>query len=197
MAIVDVSSLPVVPWKNGGGVTRNLAIWPAGAGFDDFVWRVSVADVERSGDFSVFAGVDRTILLLEGRGILLQGRDGPPHPLTKPFLPYTLRGDDPIHARLVNGRVRDFNVMVRRETGCATVDVWDRDGVLGHGSATAIFFCARGAFRVAPCDGEPFVVPAAHALTLNRIQAGLRVAPQAEDSVLIGAFLNSAQLTKV
>ena len=33
------------PWKNGGGVTREIAVEPPGAGFDSFGWRVSTAVV--------------------------------------------------------------------------------------------------------------------------------------------------------
>ncbi|HEV7980797.1 HutD family protein [Amycolatopsis sp.] len=55
-----------VPWKNGGGVTREVA-----GGFSDFGWRVSVADVSTSGPFSVFPGVDRTIMGVEGSGMVL------------------------------------------------------------------------------------------------------------------------------
>ena len=50
------------PWRNGGGVTRELASSPEGV--DDFDWRVSIAEVTASGDFSRFPGVDRTIVRL-------------------------------------------------------------------------------------------------------------------------------------
>ena len=32
----DLASTPSVPWKNGGGSTRELACWPQGAGMDGF-----------------------------------------------------------------------------------------------------------------------------------------------------------------
>ena len=54
-------------WKNGGGVTREVAAYPPGAGLDDFDWRVSMATVEAGGPFSVFPGVDRVLAVLEGR----------------------------------------------------------------------------------------------------------------------------------
>jgi uncharacterized protein len=201
MSVVDTSLLPPIPWKDGCGVTRNLAIWPEDAGFDDFAWRVSIADVESSGSFSVFPGVDRTLLLLDGDGMLLEGamyngHPGPAQLLTTPFLPYTLRGEDRIHAHLVNGRARDFNVMVRREIARARVEGWHGDETQAHDSAIAVFFCARGKFRVTPCDGESFVVPTAHALTLRNVEAGLRVTPESQQAVLIGAFLESAPSSK-
>ncbi len=59
------------PWKNGGGVALDLHVEPAGAGMDAFDWRASIALVQRSGPFSHFPGVDRTIVLLEGTGMRL------------------------------------------------------------------------------------------------------------------------------
>ena len=32
------------PWKNGGGVTRDVAIAPPDANLDTFDWRISFAD---------------------------------------------------------------------------------------------------------------------------------------------------------
>ncbi len=47
-------------------------MYPAGAALDEFLWRVSIADVERDGPFSRFPGIDRTIVLLEGAGMRLR-----------------------------------------------------------------------------------------------------------------------------
>ena len=58
--IVRYADAASVAWKNGAGVTRELASaardHPAG-GFD---WRISVADVDSSGDFSTFSGTGKT-----------------------------------------------------------------------------------------------------------------------------------------
>ena len=56
------AALPATPWKNGGGTTQEIAGWPAGAGLDAFGWRVSIACIAASGPFSVFAGIDRSIM---------------------------------------------------------------------------------------------------------------------------------------
>ena len=67
----DLRSVPAMPWKNGGGSTRELACWPPGADTSGFDWRVSVASIAAAGPFSVFAGVDRNIMLLDGDGVHL------------------------------------------------------------------------------------------------------------------------------
>ena len=50
-------------WKNGGGVTHEIIRVPAEG---DFHWRLSVAEIDRSGPFSDFTGYSRTMVLLAG-----------------------------------------------------------------------------------------------------------------------------------
>jgi hypothetical protein len=111
-----------MPWKNGAGRTTEIAAHPPGASLDAFVWRVSLADVERDGPFSRFPGIDRTIVLLEGAGMRLRGgaRDTE---LTNAFEPHAFSGDDKIDCALVAGSIRDFNAMFRRGRAHGTVAV--------------------------------------------------------------------------
>jgi uncharacterized protein len=62
--IVRFAELPLVAWRNGGGVTREVAV--AGSGGQDFEWRISIADVNAAGPFSAFPGIERIITLLDG-----------------------------------------------------------------------------------------------------------------------------------
>ena len=68
-SIVDPARIAKTPWKNGGGVTRELLTWPVA---DDWRVRVSIADVERDGRFSSFPGVRRWFAVLEGEGVRLR-----------------------------------------------------------------------------------------------------------------------------
>lgn len=60
-----------MPWKNGGGVTRELVKLPHPTDPARFLARLSIATVATSGPFSAFPGIDRTLLMLEGRGMRL------------------------------------------------------------------------------------------------------------------------------
>lgn len=111
-----------MPWKNGGGSTTELVIRPEGASVSDpFLVRVSIADVATSGPFSRFPGCDRHLVVLEGAGMVLDvaGRALP----LEPFRPVFFSGDDAAEGRLVNGPVRDFNVIVDRARLTATLSV--------------------------------------------------------------------------
>jgi environmental stress-induced protein Ves len=101
------------PWKNGGGTAIEIAMHPVGATLTTFVWRVSIADVTADGPFSLFPGVDRVIVLLSGAGMRIAG-DAHAAELRAPFEPYAFSGDDVVSCSLVDGPVRDFNVMSRR-----------------------------------------------------------------------------------
>ena len=102
-----------MPWKNGGGQTTEIAVHPAGASLADFDWRVSIADITADGPFSGFAGVDRTLVLLSGAGVRLTGTTHTAE-LRVPYEPYAFSGDDATACALVDGPVRDFNLMLRR-----------------------------------------------------------------------------------
>lgn len=107
---------PATPWKNGGGTTREVACWPPGAGLNDFDWRVSIATIAVGGPFSTFAGVDRTIMLLDGPGVRLRSQDGAiDHRLDRPWVPFAFSGDVALDCELLDGGgSSDFNVMTRR-----------------------------------------------------------------------------------
>lgn len=120
-----VAGLPETPWKNGGGTTCEVACWPAGAGLDGFDWRVSIATIAGSGPFSAYAGIDRTIMLLEGEGARLRSRDGSiDRQLDRPLAPFSFPGEAALDCELIGvAPSRDLNVMVRRDRLCAQVCV--------------------------------------------------------------------------
>jgi len=113
-----------MPWKNGGGLTREIVCQPAGAGMDTFDWRVSIAIVASDGPFSAFAGIDRVITLLRGGGMHLSSGDGAiDHRLDTPLQPFAFAGEARVEARLLAGGCDDFNVMTRRSACRADVRV--------------------------------------------------------------------------
>ncbi|MER5811985.1 HutD family protein [Streptomyces sp. NPDC002033] len=111
--ILRAEGRPAVPWKNGGGVTREIAARPEDAGTTGFDWRISLAEVAADGPFSEFPGIDRTLTLAEGAGMDLA--IGGEHRLVdERFAPRDFPGDVPTGCRLLDGPVVNFNVMYRR-----------------------------------------------------------------------------------
>jgi uncharacterized protein len=112
-----------MPWKNGGGITTEIAVYPEGSGLGDFDWRVSVADVTSQGPFSRFPGCERTIMLLEGSGMILDAGSNRNIELRQAFQPHRFSGDWDIVGKLLGGPVRDFNLIVRRGRAWGELEV--------------------------------------------------------------------------
>jgi environmental stress-induced protein Ves len=113
-ALLPAAARPALPWKNGGGVTREIAVSPPGAGLAGFDWRISMATVAAAGPFSMFPGIDRTLLVLEGGGLTLRIDGARVQVLEAGDEPVTFPGDVPVDAELRRGPVTDLNIMVRR-----------------------------------------------------------------------------------
>lgn len=100
-------------WKNGGGWTTELGIEPESANLNgEFDWRVSIADIEQDGPFSLFPGVERDLFLLEGAGMILD-IEGAEQCVDQTLQRIHFVGEARIDCRLIDGPTRDFNVMVR------------------------------------------------------------------------------------
>lgn len=90
VTVIRATDLPEMPWKNGGGTTREIAVFPPGA------------------------GMDRTLAVIEGRLAL----NGPDLDVTLDSTSAPLPFDAclPAEGRPLDGPVLDLNAMVRRET---------------------------------------------------------------------------------
>ena len=116
MQIIRYAELKPRPWRNGGGVTREVARFPEaggqGAADGSWDWRVSIAEMSKAGDFSAFPGMDRVLTVVDGE-LLLLSVDGAEHPLEK-YRPFRFSGDAAAAGALPTGDVRDLNVITRR-----------------------------------------------------------------------------------
>lgn len=114
MRIIRASECKTAPWKNGGGSTTEIAIGPPGTSLENFDWRVSMALVASDGPFSAFAGIDRTLAVVRGSGLVLTIGGDAPLTLSRGADPVSFPGDTRTSARLTTGEIIDLNVMTRR-----------------------------------------------------------------------------------
>jgi hypothetical protein len=102
-----------VAWKNGGGLTREVAVHPRGSDLDGFDWRISIAEIRAAGPFSLFPGIDRRMAVVSGAlSLAIDGR--PPVTLTPESDAVGFPGDVPAFAEPLGAPVTDLNVMTRR-----------------------------------------------------------------------------------
>ncbi|MBP0595148.1 HutD family protein [Paraburkholderia sp. LEh10] len=173
VSLIRGADLVASPWKNGGGVTREVAAFPVGAGLDAFVWRVSVADVAVAGPFSRFAGIDRTLVLLSGAGMLLDetGADAVTHALREPLDVARFEGETAIDARLVDGATRDFNLMVRRGAATGDVGIWRNAARAQLDADVVLLFCAQGSLDVTLGGQRAATLAASDTLRIDHARA--------------------------
>ena len=110
---IRLSDLPEKPWKNGGGVTTEIAVFPPGADMDTFDWRVSTALVAQDGPFSAFPGVTRWLFLSQGDGFVLDFADGTSLRIAESGPVHEFDGGIGTDCTLIGGESRDINVMAR------------------------------------------------------------------------------------
>jgi uncharacterized protein len=109
-------------------MTRVLAQDPADAAYDDFSWRVSLADIARSGPFSSFPGVQRQFVALGERRLTLTV-DGRPYALNR-FDTISFPGEAQTSCDLPAGAPASaLNVMAR--LGSVAAEVAVLNGALG------------------------------------------------------------------
>ena len=98
-------------WANGRGFTQEIVTWPSP---EEWAWRISLAEVNNDGPFSELAGVDRALAVASGKGMDLR-IDGVSVTVEK-FGSITFPGESAVVAELIDGPVRDLNLMVRRDS---------------------------------------------------------------------------------
>jgi environmental stress-induced protein Ves len=165
-------------------MTTEVAVFPPGAGLDDFDWRLAIADLDRSGPFSSFPGVDRLLMMLPPGSATLT-IDGLAHRLG-PLEVVRFRGESAVSTRLAGGPVRDLNLMARRGRVVATMTALDLTrrqevrveaggAVLCAIEGAAEVALEAGAATLAPGDSAVIETGAGHTTALLRPAKGRAV----------------------
>jgi environmental stress-induced protein Ves len=181
-------------WKNGGGRTTEVVVYPPHANLEGFIWRVSVADVARDGPFSTFPGVDRTLVLLAGAGFSLTGGDVPLE-LRAQYEPVTFAGDLALECRLHDGAVRDFNLMVRRGAARGELSVVREEAGTIKPARFRLCYVVAGTCECLVAGNVPLVLHDGDALVVDAEDAPpspLHVNPLTPDAVALTASIDLA-----
>jgi len=145
-----------MPWKNGQGTTTEIAVAPAGAGLDDFDWRLSIARMESDAPFSAFPGIVRTLAVIEGAGLTLAVAGDAPVTLDQAAAPYRFAADQPAEARLLDGPVSNLNIMTRRASCTHLMRRLHFQGELEVSTAgTLLVLCHSGGIEVGSISLDP------------------------------------------
>jgi hypothetical protein len=148
-------------WKNGGGVTWEIAAFPDGAGLAGFDWRMSLARVAAGGPFSTFPGVDRLMLVLGG-ALELEIAGAGRLRLDAASAAAEFPGDADVRALTPAAPVTDLNVMVRRGRFIASLE---RRRVAG----SAVVVCQDATLILCRAPGEAVTGAECHELGVDDV----------------------------
>ncbi len=184
-----------MPWKDGGGRTTEIISHPPGATMKAFDWRLSIADVTADGPFSRFPGVDRTIVMIAGAGMRLEG-DGHVVDLRVPYEPYAFSGDAGIACTLIAGPVRDFNLMLRRGRARGDLTVVRDAGARIAPARFRICYAAAGVLECLLPGHSPLTLSVDQALVVEddgaAASASFALNPRSGDAVAVVAAIEVA-----
>ena len=137
--ILSPDTYKTSPWKNGGGVTHEIL---RDDGHDAWQWRISIAEVAADGPFSRFEGMSRILTVIEGAGVDLHTPEG--ILVARLYQPVDFSGDTPVESRMVNGPIRDLNVIFDSRHITASVDIVEGACRIAAGQGRTGVLCLAG-----------------------------------------------------
>jgi environmental stress-induced protein Ves len=155
---LDPAGYRRTPWKNGGGVTVDIAE-------HEDAWRFGRTPITAPGPFSDYSGFDRAQVLVAGSGLVLQTPDGEIDVRT-PFKPVRFTGETRIVSRLESGPVEVVNLIGNRAKVRIDLQVLHAGAAMGRSAGTHIIYAVRGPAALA-IDGAAHRLAADHALHLS------------------------------
>ncbi len=112
--IIDPAGYRRTPWKNGGGITIDIAdAFRDGAmagDWDGMIWRFGRTTIAKPGPFSHLSGFDRMQVVVRGHGLVLC-TPNEDIDVRQPFKPVRFQGGTSINSRLEAGPVDVVNLM--------------------------------------------------------------------------------------
>lgn len=110
-------------WRNGRGVSWDIASDQPFGQNAEFGWRFAIAEIAVTGPFSVYGSVDRIFTLLDGDGVDLIFANGRKLQAHKPFVPLDFPCDIATDCTLAGGLCRALNLFTSRGLWKASVKV--------------------------------------------------------------------------
>ena len=108
-----------MPWANGKGTSYEVASDRDAS--DHWSWRIAIAPVVQDGTFSSLPGVDRQLVVVDGKGMVLNIDGKSMKCLPDQVVQFS--GDATTFARLVDGPVIDLGLLTVRGSVSGTMNV--------------------------------------------------------------------------
>ena len=178
ITLLDPAGYRRTPWKNGGGISVDIAE-------RDDAWRFGRTPITVPGPFSDYSGFDRVQVLVSGRGLVLQTPDGEID-VRAPFKPVAFAGETPIVSRLESGPVEVVNLIGNRAKVRIDLQVLRAGAAIGRSAGTHLAYAADGPAALA-IDGAAHRLAADHTLRVDG--ASPTMIACTEGLVLVGSVI--------
>jgi environmental stress-induced protein Ves len=166
---LDPAAYRRTPWKNGGGITIDIAdAYAPGAqpgGWSGMLWRLGRTQIVEPGPFSDLSGYDRILTVIGGRGLVLEIAGGTAPDAREPFRPVRFTGEDRITSRLEAGPVAVLNLMSDRKHAIDVTIMSGRDTRALDAAINIVYAIEDSEIVV---GGQPLVLAADEALRSDR-----------------------------
>ena len=168
---LDAARYRRTPWKNGGGVTVDIAgAWVSGVApgaWEGVIWRFGRTRIERPGPFSDLSGFDRLLAVVEGQGLVLHCAGAPALDVRARFQPVRFPGEWRIESELEDGPVAVVNLMADRRRAAIDLRFAAEVAQLGFEPGTLVLYAAAGASTVELSGGASIELAPADAVQVE------------------------------
>jgi environmental stress-induced protein Ves len=176
------------PWKNGGGVTIDIA-GASRPGFqagdwNGMLWRFGRTAIEKDGPFSDLIGFDRLQMVVAGRGLVLQTATGDID-VREPLVPVRFAGETAIVSRLEAGPVEVVNLIADRAYASLDLRVLPAGTSRQLGPGIHVCYASQEACALR-CDGSRHDLAAGYALQV-----------ESDDAICIEGLSGSALVASI
>jgi uncharacterized protein len=186
---LDPASYRRTPWKNGGGITVDIAeAYREGAtpgAWEGMIWRFGRTAIMTPGPFSDLSGCDRVQAVVAGQGLVLVAPD---HEIDvrRPFVPVRFAGETPIVSRLEAGAVEVVNLIGDRSRVSIDLSCLSGGATNTCPAGIHIIYAATSSCDLSIND-RAYEIAAGHAM---RIDAGesFTVASRLGTAIIAGIF---------
>ena len=169
LAPIDPAAFRHTPWKNGGGVTIDVAeaMLPgfAPGSWEGMVWRFGRTAIVTPAPFSDLSGFDRQQVLVSGSGLVLETLAGEID-VRQPFRPVRFAGETAIVSRLETGPVEVVNLIGDRARVSIDLSCLTAGATASLPAGVHILYAAA-----TPCglaiNGNPCEIADGHALRID------------------------------
>lgn len=193
MHVISPMQWQTQSWANGGGITHELLRDEQ----EPWRFRISIAEVASAGPFSQFIGIDRQIFMLQGNGFRLHESNGDTVTIDRPLTPYAFAGEQALDCSLIDGPVRDFNVMSRRSDCHAQLtlhslgDIETGRRLRGRCAALLQFFYVFAGRIALTVQGQQYVLDAEHSLALRAEPADFDMQAVSDAAIVASIAVNA------